>query len=89
MIDTLIIYMHSKRVLYVHVFYLLFSLDFIGRFQHAAANDTHILEALSGAGVSAVLFKPGRHVPQIKRLVTFKWLTCIGSILKSSVCFRL
>ena len=42
MIDTLIIYdMHSKRVLYVHVCYLLLSVDFTVRFQHAAANDTH------------------------------------------------
>ena len=73
MIDTLITHMHSKRVLYVHVCYLLLSVDFTVSFQHAAANNTHVFKFFIGrakGGVSALLFTMGKHAPQIKRLVT-------------------
>ena len=70
MIDTLITHMHSKRVSYVHVCYLLLSVDFTVSFQHAAASDTHVSGGPRGAGVgggevNALLFTMGRHVPQI------------------------
>ena len=51
MIDTLITHMHSKRVSYVHVCYLLLSVDFTVSFQHAAASDTHVSGGPRGAGV--------------------------------------
>ena len=70
MIDTLITHMHSKRVSYVHVCYLLLSVDFTVSFQHAAASDTHVSggprgAGVGGGGVNALLFTMGRHVPQI------------------------
>ena len=45
--DTLIMFTHSKRVLYVHEFYLVISLvDFTVSLQHAGANDTQVFQIL-------------------------------------------
>ena len=49
--DTLIMFTHSKRVLYVHEFYLVISLvDFTVSLQHAGANDTQVFQILQFRG---------------------------------------